>query len=69
MYSNTDFEFIWCGPEFEFKTAFSALANREKFKSGIIFAAIVEVVRKHVRLNIIFVFSCTVGLGKYNYQP
>ena len=39
------------------------------YSSGIIFAAIVEVVRKHVRLNIIFVFSCTVGLGKYNYQP
>ena len=48
---------------------YKAIVPLVMHSSGIIFAAIVEVVRKHVRLNIIFVFSCTVGLGKYNYQP
>lgn len=46
---------------------YKAIVPLVMYSSGILFAAIVEVVRKYVRLNIIFVFSCTLGLGKCNH--
>ena len=48
---------------------YKAIVPLVMYSSGILFAAIVEVVRKYIRLNIIFVISCTVGLGKCNNQP
>ena len=47
---------------------YKAIVPLVMYSSGILFAALVEVVRRYVRLNIIFVFSCTLGLGKCNHQ-
>ena len=50
------------------ETKFKAVVPLVMFSSGFVMAAIVEGLRKHIGMKIIFLVACTLGLGKYNYE-
>ena len=49
------------------ETKFKAIVPLVMFSSGFVMAAITEGLRKNIGVKIIFLVTCTLGLGKYNY--